>query len=484
MEYLEGQPLNRVMARRNKGTRAGDPTALAEMLRIVCDALAGIHYAHELTDYDGTPLKVVHRDVSPHNIFVTYDGMAKVVDFGIAKAAVRSAYTSTGVVKGKISYMASEQALSVPIDRRADVFSMGVILWELVAGERLWGNLTEVQILQKMAFGEVPRLKSRRPDAPAELDRICAKAVAMIPAERYATAAELRDDVDAYMKANFLGATPSEVGTLVSTMFKDRRAEVKAVVQEQLRGMKDDGMLSNRDFSIPDITVETESKLAPRGVLKSLPKRPSDPHHDATPSATGVGTHTSEILRPMIRRRRRSTLLAALLGAAVLGIGGLALLKAGVLSSLLGRQLDAGGNEPTPTTLPTEGARATATPAGALIDVRIDASPASAAIYLDDVAVQSNPFSAKFASDGTGHRVRVEAPGYKAQTRMVVYDKDVALSVALDADKSAEGLDGTSVGSDSPGASAHPAASAKAAPPWHKKGTKVDATDPFKDPRR
>src|SRR5262245_9374885 len=168
MEYLEGQPLNHLV---NRALRRDGPgkLPLGLVLRIVADTLQGLHYAHELCDYDGPPLKLVHRDASPHNVFVTYDGQVKLVDFGIAKAAVRSADTSTGIVKGKISYMAPEQALSHAIDRRADIFSIGVILWELVTGERFWSNLSEVQILQKMAFGEPPRLRSQKADAPAEL---------------------------------------------------------------------------------------------------------------------------------------------------------------------------------------------------------------------------------------------------------------------------------------------------------------------------
>src|SRR5262249_46403785 len=156
---------NRVINRAVKRDGPGKfPIGVA--LRIVSDALAGLQYAHELTDYDGTALKIVHRDVSPHNVFITYDGQVKVVDFGIAKAAVRSAETGTGIVKGKISYMAPEQALSHPVDRRADVFSVGIILWELITGERFWGHLSEVQILQKMAFGEPASLRSQKEDAP------------------------------------------------------------------------------------------------------------------------------------------------------------------------------------------------------------------------------------------------------------------------------------------------------------------------------
>ena len=119
-------------------------------LRILVDALAGLHHAHELADFDGTPLQVVHRDVTPHNIFVTYDGQVKVVDFGIAKALSSSSETRTGVLKGKVAYMAPEQALGERVDRRADVFSVGMILWEVLAGKRLFKGVPDVAILQKI----------------------------------------------------------------------------------------------------------------------------------------------------------------------------------------------------------------------------------------------------------------------------------------------------------------------------------------------
>ncbi|HSN98503.1 MAG TPA: serine/threonine-protein kinase, partial [Candidatus Nanopelagicales bacterium] len=225
MEYLEGQPLDRIFH------RLGYEERLAVYLAILSDALAGLQHAHELCDFDGRPLQVVHRDVSPHNVFVTYEGQVKVVDFGIAKWRSRSAEaTSTGVVKGKISYMAPEQALCAPLDRRADLFAVGVMLWEVAAGERLWGNLSDMQILQRMAFGELPRLEDRRPDAPAGLRAICARALSVDPAGRYATAAEMREAIEAVLGELGRRPTPAEVGQLLSEAFADRRAEARALI--------------------------------------------------------------------------------------------------------------------------------------------------------------------------------------------------------------------------------------------------------------
>src|SRR6185436_17380332 len=131
MDYLDGQPLHAVL---RKAGRSGVP--LEVQVRILAEALAGLHYAHTLRDFDGTDLRVVHRDVSPQNIFVNYDGQVKVVDFGIAKAAGAASNTQSGVFKGKLSYVAPEQAGGDLVDARADVFSVGVMLWEAIARKR------------------------------------------------------------------------------------------------------------------------------------------------------------------------------------------------------------------------------------------------------------------------------------------------------------------------------------------------------------
>jgi serine/threonine-protein kinase len=478
MEYLEGQPLNRIMTRLTRASgkppEAGVPTsasALPEMLRVVCDSLTGLHYAHELSDYDGTPLKVVHRDVSPHNIFVTYDGVAKVVDFGIAKAAVRSAYTSTGVVKGKVSYMAPEQALSAPIDRRADIFSMGVILWELAAGERLWGNLTEVQILQKMAFGEVPRLRSRVPDAPEELDTICARALAMVPAERHATAAELRDEIEAYTKRAG-AASIGDLAKLVSRTFHDRREEVRAVIQEQLRGMKDDGSLPEpRDVSIPDIAVQTESQVAAPAASDFPAKLDDEPAKvaEATPAlAGGMSTTTESTI--LVPKHGVAKGWLAVGGAAVIGLGLFLGWRGGLLGGGVAPAPPSGG-EQTTAALPVDPTAAATAVAGTLIEVRLSAKPPNAIIYVDDVAVSGNPFTAKFQKDRLAHRLRVEADGFKPHSQLVVFDKDAALDVEL-------------LPLEAAAPSAEPSASAPTTPtrtpgPWPR-GPKVDKSDPFK----
>ena len=136
MEYLDGQPLHRIQHRNAQRQKDGATAPFSKDLQyvVLLDVLAGLHHAHELLDYDGTPLQIVHRDMTPHNIFVTYEGQVKVVDFGIARAVGRSAETRQGIIKGKVRYMAPEQAIGHNVDRRADVFAIGIILWEVASG--------------------------------------------------------------------------------------------------------------------------------------------------------------------------------------------------------------------------------------------------------------------------------------------------------------------------------------------------------------
>jgi len=193
MEYLEGQALADIFARGER--RAGEVPAgdsspdeseekeghlpLAMHLQILSSVLAGLHYAHELADFDGRPLGIVHRDVSPHNVMVGFDGHVKVLDFGIAKVLAGSTRaTRTGVIKGKVRYMAPEQMAGEAVDRRADIFGVGVLLWEALAGVHIWKGMTDNTVIAAVTRGEIPppRPRPAGPELPERLAAICTKA--------------------------------------------------------------------------------------------------------------------------------------------------------------------------------------------------------------------------------------------------------------------------------------------------------------------
>src|SRR5262249_22379626 len=154
---------------------------------IAVQGLKGLHYAHEFCDFDGRPLQIVHRDVSPHNLFVTYGGEGKLPDFGIAEAVLNATRTATGVLKGKWRYMAPEQAASQILDRRADIFSFGVVLWEALARRTLFTG-DPLTLLQRLPTIAIPRLRDVRPEISPGFEAIVHRALARDPEGRYPNA--------------------------------------------------------------------------------------------------------------------------------------------------------------------------------------------------------------------------------------------------------------------------------------------------------
>jgi serine/threonine protein kinase/ABC-type branched-subunit amino acid transport system substrate-binding protein len=230
MEYLEGQPLHRVF----RNPEARDNLSLAMRLHILAQALGGLHYAHERTDYDGSPLDIVHRDISPSNLFVTYDGQIKLMDFGIAKARDSETETRVGVFKGKAAYIAPEQVKGEPVDRRADIYSSGVLMWEMITGRRLWAGLTQAETLKRVMGGEVPHPSSIDPRVPRELERIAMKALALHREARYATAADLALDLERFAEHLLPAVIGRDVGSVVSQAFTEDRVRIRQVIEAQL----------------------------------------------------------------------------------------------------------------------------------------------------------------------------------------------------------------------------------------------------------
>jgi serine/threonine-protein kinase len=258
MEYLDGQPLHRILHR----MRGAGKSSRALLCAALAEVLAGLDYAHNLEDFAGKPFKIVHRDVTPQNVFITYAGVVKVVDFGIAKATGRSTETREGVIKGKVAYMSPQQALGMGnLDARADVFSVGVMLYEAAIGERMWKGKDELSILRALVKGEIPSSpKEKDPSVPDELDRICRKALAYEPHDRY-TAAEMQTDLEAFARSSGVLMSRREIATTVSELFADKRTEVRSVVETRLAQLR--GVTSG---SIPQISV-TDPRASFSGTL-------------------------------------------------------------------------------------------------------------------------------------------------------------------------------------------------------------------------
>jgi serine/threonine protein kinase len=220
MEMLDGQPVDRLVSRVRLANK-DDESVRTVFLWILAESLAGLHYAHDLTS-EGAPLAIVHRDFTPQNLFVTYDGRVKALDFGIAKAQGRFTRTTTGEVKGKVRYMAPEQALGLRIDRRADVFSAGVILYELCGGAPLWQeSLPDREVFDDLVGGAYPTSLA---GASTAINAILVKALARDASERYRTAAEMRSDLLAEIeRRESLASLPAKTAALMAELFSDQR---------------------------------------------------------------------------------------------------------------------------------------------------------------------------------------------------------------------------------------------------------------------
>jgi serine/threonine-protein kinase len=221
MEYIHGEDVRR-MCKRAAAQGLELPVELA--CRVVTDACAGLDYAHKKTDPSGKPLNIVHRDVSPQNILVSFAGDVKVVDFGIAKAADQATVTRSGVLKGKYSYMSPEQAAGKRVDCRSDVFALGVVLYELLTSTRLFKRASDMQTLSAVAECKVMPPSQVNPRVPKELDPIVLKALAKEPDQRYSEALELQNALEEWMGPEQLATAPGELSAFMREVYAERIA--------------------------------------------------------------------------------------------------------------------------------------------------------------------------------------------------------------------------------------------------------------------
>jgi serine/threonine protein kinase len=308
MEYLHGDDC-RALVRAAVSRRR--PIPLADALAIVIGACNGCHYAHEMTDEDGRPLGLVHRDISPANVVVTYAGAIKIVDFGIAKATNVEAVTAGGGTKGKLAYMAPEQGRSEPLDRRADVYALGVLLYELTTLRRAFVGEFEARILWSVISGDWQRPSEVVPDFPPALEAIIVKAMALDRADRHATARELQQALEGFARAAGLAPSASGLGELLTSLIG---AKVEPWRERPERGERGEPTpLPTRAATVdPDA-----DPLAPTFMPPSTAPRPRDAASSSTKLA-GPSAPSAPV-RPAGGR-------GGWIAAGVLGLGGAAAL--------------------------------------------------------------------------------------------------------------------------------------------------------------
>jgi len=448
MEYLDGTPFNRMLS---KAKLTSAPPGV--LLKVVAEALTGLHYAHELNNYDGKPLNIVHRDVSPHNIFVTFDGHTKVLDFGIAKAASHVVQTAAGMVKGKIGYMSPEQVRLEKVDRRADVFAMGLVLAEALTGKRFWEGMPDLEILDQLNSGNILRVEVvKKLIPPGPLANIVEKALASDPAGRYPTAAAMCADIEDHLRSSKIRVTSEDISKYVHQLFGEKRVQMRKLIERQIAKLREetDGPVSQDSRApislrsgLPRIGLEMTTRIDRSALVGEV-----DPNITAIPSSNETRSMVaSQTVSDM--RTPRSVSFYAILAAGCIaaGVGTFVVLgrqnaqspsvaatsQAGVPSSSAtssGETVSAAA--PTPAmSAQAPAASASAASAQAMMELQITAIPTTAAIFVDGARIPTNPWTGKVPMDGMGHRVHAEARGFKSAGEIVLFSKDTSITLQL-----------------------------------------------------
>jgi serine/threonine-protein kinase len=432
MEFVDGVDAGQVTK-----LSAREPVAPEIVARVVADAAAGLHHAHALADGVGRPFGIVHRDVSPQNLLISFDGVVKVVDFGIAKAAHQAERTRPGVVKGKFAYMSPEQVVGKSLDGRSDVFSLGVVAWEMLAGRYIVSREDPAEAMRLIRDGKLPRIESVRRDVPPALAAAIARAMAKEARER-PTAADFALELETYLKGAVAVANALAVAEWARSRFpRDATGPLPVVpggTQGTVAGTMAGTMAATAATPGPGGT-QAATSMEPRRPETAPPTKPDDLRDLLPGSAGGPPPAQASLTALAPPPPRRRGLPIAIGFTAMLAVAG-GLWAAGVLggdeasSATAARPAPSAAPSVTPFAEPPPAPRADAGAAGttvplppeapALAALEIVTDPAGARVILDDVPVDT-PTPTQLMDLAPGeHELEIGLAGYKAVTRKVI----------------------------------------------------------------
>jgi serine/threonine protein kinase len=409
MEHVHGEDLRSIVRQMKKKGLLEFPVEHA--IAITLGMCAGLAYAHDRRDLDGTPLNIVHRDISPQNVVVTFTGDVKIVDFGIAKSDARSGEaTKSGKLKGKVPYMSPEQARGEPVDARSDVFSTGVMLFELTTGKRLFKGASEYETLKLICEREYPRPSDVLADYPRDLEDIVMKALAKDRDDRYQTAREMQAALEGYVRHNQIAVSNVALHQFMQSLFEEKLAAQK------------DALLQGKQLA--DI-IEMQHAVTASAELAAVDTSGMRLLVSATQSMPAASHTVTELAIPSRRRKKRLTAAGGLAMAAVLG-GGVAVFA---LRGATGAPTTTNATE----TLASRGSLAIESdPPGASIwvngDLRAETTPATIGSLPASV-----PIDVKLTKEGFEHgkqRVSLKA-GETNRVRLVMRKGALVLDVKV-----------------------------------------------------
>ena len=426
MEFVEGQNLRQIL---NHLKKEAKDFSIDQIVYVVKEVAAGLDHAHRCLDGNtGRPLNITHRDMSPQNVMVSLEGEVKVVDFGIAKAETQLEQTSAGTIKGKFGYMSPEQAEGHVVDPRTDIFSLGIVLWELLANDRLFTAQNEAATLRKVRECQIPSLRKINPNIPPELERICMKALARDKSLRYQTAAAFHKDLNRFLNTQFPDFSAQDFSKFMKSLYHKmylenrRKLAEYAKVQVQIEEATTVTSTMTATLSTPGVSaqssegtdsaedrlrISSNSSLVDLNALKSDPEKPSpkvyvnpSPNtrspmpgatmgpNPGTHSAIRTGTH-SRIQKPMPPVEQSGSRLWATLAFVALVGGSFYLWKTNHLP--FGNN-NVAHNEPvseSPATVQGQGDMASQQPP---VPVNIQSHPQGALVYINGNMVGITPY--------------------------------------------------------------------------------------------
>lgn len=393
MEYLQGEGLDDLNARILHHDMVLEPRLAAF---IIAEACAGLHAAHTHTDSDGEPLNIIHRDVSPHNIFLGYDGHVKLIDFGIAQSNIQDAKTQTGVVKGKLSYMAPEQLDRRELDHRVDVFALGIVLWELLTGRRLFKRESPMETVRAVCFDPIPGPLDVRDDIPVYLDGICRCALSRAPEHRYENAAAMREDLLKCIRSlDQTGNEREELSRLLHKEFAENRQKKRQMIRSIESG--GDAEITTKDAT-QSLTPPSQSGA------RSAPPPPRPMPVSAPPAA----------VRPTWHKQ--------------------AMVFAGVAFATLLLALALSGGTPVRLTKAAE----PESPVVPAVVLHLTSTPSGASVEIDGSAQGVTPLDLTLEHRAEPQSLTLTLEGYAPASRTFVPDSTLRMEVALVATPSPE----------------------------------------------
>jgi serine/threonine-protein kinase len=381
MEYVHGEDLRSVVgAMRKAGYKEFPPEMALGIARGLCK---GLSYAHDHKGLDGEPLNIVHRDISPQNTIVTFPGEVKIVDFGIARAAMKDmeGEKEKGALRGKFPYMSPEQCRGLDLDQRSDLFSVAIMLFELTTGRRLFKGKNEIDTIKRIVEKEYPRPTQLRKDYPPDLESIVMKGLARQRDERYADAREMGEALDDYIRDQKLKVTALEMSRFMEELFKDKLAEQRELMKE---GKK-----------LADIVAEQEAEEITEMDFLDMTNIPTT---GGTPGAMSV---TSSGVIHVAPRKKTSPVVFAVIALLVLAVGGLGtFLGLGVLKARRQAALSIGV-------------------------VQVETSPAKAAVWVDGQKQgKATPTKVEKLMVGIEYVFKITKDGYEPFEKKVTLSKE------------------------------------------------------------